>query len=109
MDPGSIALLTGLMGVVVVLTEIVKNLVYKKKKNGNGHLTPAQAEQLLGVARFCTQFEIRWEYMKNDIQGLKDEQAASHSLVNKLIASQQHLIERMSELVGKMDRVLERK
>jgi len=108
MDVASIAILTTLMGIVMGLVEVVKHLIVKKKQNGNGHLTPAQAEQLTNVSKFCTQFEVRWDYLQNDIRELKEEQATNNSQISKLIASQERVVERMIELIAKMDRVLER-
>jgi len=109
MDPGSIAVLTALVGVVIGLIELLKHFVTKKKQNGNGHLTPDQAGQLLSVAKFCTQFEVRWDFMKENIKDLRDQASDNSASVGKLVASQDRVTERLIELINKMDRVLERR
>lgn len=102
---GTMGLLTALVGVIVTLVRVVERFIVKKKQNGNGVLTPAQAKQFEDLSTFFTRFEVKWEYMERNMKDLVDERRETHESISKLINVSENLMSRMGDLISKIDKL----
>jgi hypothetical protein len=118
---GSIA--SGFIGALWGLIKLVTWLVKKRLPDDETTVTSGQSlnqhiemmktqlsQHLEGVHQISTYIiedKVQQEYLRHDISAIKNNQDILNTRIAELVASQTRLVDRLGEMVQRMDRILE--
>lgn len=99
---------------VAALYAMIKIITWLMKRNSisSDSPTPTQTiaqniEMMQQISTYIIEDKIQQEYLRRDVQGIKSGQDVLNARIGELVASQQRLVDHMSELVTRMDRAFE--
>ena len=102
------ALVSSIYGLVKVIQYFLtkSSAPPKEEVADNGHPMPRQqAEEIHTMFLYLTEAKVQQEYLRADIRSIKEGQDALSLRISELISSQQRVVDRMGDLIEKLDHI----